>query len=159
MRKKGFALPAVLVLMSIVVALSLLSFSVALLSVTNKQVAKTKLDKNIILTTLCQKFLAGESVQNTDDFNVSVLTSEENTFVKALVLESARTSNLYFYAIYDFGNEKMIAYQTQNFYLSTKQHNDKDYFYLMDMIRYLLYYLGRQLYHQNNLVYKYIRYS
>ena len=135
-KKRGVALLSVIVMMSVVVCFSLLIYTLIISSNVANIYEKT-ISKKIILTNkIFDDFVDNGVIDN--EYEIAVKVFSENENLKAVVAknENSDDTNLYFLAVYDFENNKIIARQSDNFYITIKQYEGRNYYYLADVVRY-----------------------
>lgn len=137
-RKRGFALMSAVIIMTIVVAFSMLLFSFILQTKSYAKFSTTTLNNKIKFQKIYADFLDNEQIDEIYDDDVKIYTSDENSKIKALVVKSknAKTAQISFLAVYDFSQNQNLAKQNQNFYLTIKNFNGVNYYYLADIVRY-----------------------
>ena len=137
-KKRGVALPSVIVLMSIVVAFSLLLITMVAGSNISTQYQIAKLEKQIAVSKMQADFVDNGSLDGEYTQTFEIIGNDQNTDQKALVVKkkSGSDTDLYFLLIYDFAQNKVLAIQTENFAISTKQIGETTYYYLADIIKY-----------------------
>ena len=147
-KKKGAVIASVLVLMIIVIAISTLILTLTMGASISNKYETTKLKKQVLTNKIFDDFVDNQTIDENYseyDLTVQVYVNDENTNQKAVVAKktNAEKTILYFYCIYDFtlGQEKVLAKQSQDFYLTKKVVNENDneveYYYLADMIKYV----------------------
>ena len=135
-RKKGFAIPTVVVMMAIILAFSILLVSIVAGATLSTKYETAKLEKQISINKLRQDFVADGQIDETYDFDCEIVENQENANQKALVARKNGINQIYFLFIYDFSQSKVLANQTENFAITIKNVGGQDYYYLADVIKY-----------------------
>ena len=140
-KKKGAVLASVVVLMVIVIAISMLVFALTLGASISNKYENSKLAKEVTTNKLYADFVDNQIINDEyDEFlDIQIYVSDDNSNIKAVVAKNknAIAKNLYFYCIYDFSQNKVLAKQSQDFYLTKKIYNGVEYYYLADIVRYV----------------------
>lgn len=134
-KKKGIALPSAIVLCSLLLIVSLGITGVVIEVAVINRVNNYHVSNNLYYEEYAERFAKGENPETfpADKVNWRSVASEENTNIKALIAErNNRDGDLVFYTIYDFENNKYLAFQTSDFYFT---YND-GYIYLGGIIKY-----------------------
>ncbi len=143
-KKKGAVLLSVVVLMVIVIAVSSLIFALTMGTSISNRYEVSKLNKEVLTNKIYADFVDNQTIQggySEYDLDVKIYVNDENANQKAVVAKKTNTTKttLFFYCIYDFtlGQEKVLAKQSQDFYLTKKVYNEIEYYYLANLIRYV----------------------
>ncbi len=117
-RHDGFALPTAVALCSVLLIVSIGVSSVLVVSSSLSRVRTVQSDNEIIFRKSTNTWISasGDHTSIIDD-NFTWNTYDGESGLKALVAESANT--IRFYAVYDFTNSDLLAYQSSNFYITT----------------------------------------
>lgn len=137
-KKKGIAIPTVVVLMSVIVAFSLLLINLVVGAQISTKAQAMELEKQITISQMKLDFAQNGTLIGTYSQSFEIFENEQNQNQKALVVKKSNQSDfdLYFLFIYDFEQNKVLANQTANFAISEKQIGEKTYYYLADIIKY-----------------------
>ena len=140
-KKKGVAIVSAVIFMTIIVAVSGLLFTLmASLNLKNLQ-QKNKLQRYITMQQIQREFVANGEVTGEYQYDVEVFNNSNLTKqgVQAVVVKkdsSSSATDLIYYVVYDFDNQKILAEQTQNFYITIKDISGTDFYYLADLVKY-----------------------
>ena len=100
------------------------SFTVAFIVTDNytiNRIAEFDHDSELIFLTSHNEYIVNHNLANiTDDtYRYEDYDNPNNINIKALVAYHKINNQIVFYSIYDFEHEKVLAYQTSNFYITT----------------------------------------
>ena len=140
-REKGIAIVSALIFMTIIIAVSGLIFTLmASLNVKNI-VQKKKIEQQITFQQIKKDFKEDGKINGEYDYNIEIFnnTNASKSGVQAVVVKkysSASATDLLYYMIYDFDNQKILAEQTENFYITIKNVDDVNFYYLANIVKY-----------------------
>lgn len=140
-KRKGIAIPMVVVLMAVVVCFSMLIFTIVLNATLSNKYQSLVLQKQIVTAKIYNDFISDGTIDGQYELYFQVVENEENANQKALVVKESSTSsatNLYYLVIRDFSQNKTLANQTENFSITKKVVGGQEYYYLADLIKYCL---------------------
>lgn len=136
-KRKGAALPGAIILCTF---LLIVSFGVSYMvveTITLSQLSKIEDDNHLIFSKSYNEFVASDGLLPSDTtFNWATYYNDGEPTVKALVASSKANNEMKFYTIYDFTNNKTIAYQTDEFYITSEIVGNKTTYYLAGLIPY-----------------------
>ena len=131
-KKKGAALPTAIILCMFML---IVTFGVAYLVIDNFTVNRiSELDNNaeLIFLTSHNEYVKGIKANSSADISTIITDTtyvykeyKKNDDVRALVAKNL-AGEMKFYSVYDFDQDKLLAYQTSDFYIT----NDGVYDYL-----------------------------
>lgn len=135
-RKKGSTLLSAMVLMSIVICFTTLLIALITNSNLFGKYQNKNLNKSITFEKITQDFLQDQTIDENYDYLIEIVQKQDNVNQKALVVyrNNYKTiDNICYYMIYDFFENKIIAKQNSNFYIT----NINNEFYLAGIIKIL----------------------
>lgn len=136
-RRKGATILSVLVLMSVVICVSLLLFSFTINTKISLKKESLKLDKLALTSRIFNDFIDNGKIDDNYDLTTLVYISDENESQRAVVVKkSNKKLDIYYYCVYDFASNEVIAKQYGNIYTTKKEYNGKQFYYIADLIRY-----------------------
>lgn len=135
-KKKGVALLSVIVMMSIVVLFSLLIYSLIIGSSMANTYQKLQTNKLTLTNKIYEDFVDNGAIDGEYELETEVVDGDGQ--VKALIVKkkNADDLNLYFLAVYDFEDQRVIAKQNSNFQITKKDFEGKEFYYLADVVKY-----------------------
>ena len=145
-KRKGVVIASTLVFMTIVICFSSIIFLLIASTTIKNKIQDNKLEKYIktqkIRLDLIENYgsvTENTTVENDYNLNIEIIVNPNNTNQKAVVvkkLSAVAKTDLYYYCIYDFDENKMLAEQTDKFYITQKDDSGTQYYFLADLIRY-----------------------
>jgi hypothetical protein len=140
-KKKGVAILSALVLMTVVIIISGLLFAINTSSNLKNRKQKYNIEKYITTTKIFNDFIDNGQIDGEYTFDIEIIDNFHNAKegIQAIVVKkinATSTIDLYYYCIYDFDNKTVLAEQSGNFYLTTQNIDNVDYYFLADLIKY-----------------------
>ena len=137
-KKKGVAIVSAVVIMSLVVIFTTLLFSLIMGFSINSRQSDLHLREKSFINKVCLDFIDDGEVDEYDGYFFLVRTNEDNVNQKALVCSkysAIKHDNIFFYCIYDFGENKFLAVQRYNQFITEKEEAGQTVYYLADLIK------------------------
>lgn len=140
-KKKGVAILSAIILMTIVISISGLLFALITSSNLKNKIQKNRFEKYMITQKIFSDFVDNGIIDGEYNLNIELLDNSNDTKtgiqgVVAKLINSNFKTDLYYYCVYDFDNNKILAEQSDNFYITIKTIDNVNYYYLADLIRY-----------------------
>ena len=136
-KQKGAALPGAIILCTFLLVVSFAVSYLVIETVALAKVAKIEADQSLILSNGHNEFVSnGGNIPSDTTFNWQTYYDEGNPTVKGLVAYAKASQEMKFYSIYDFTNDKLLAYQTKEFYITSENVGNKTTFYLAGIVPY-----------------------
>ena len=139
-KRKGAALPSAVILSTFLLVVSFAVSYLVIQAVTLAKLSNMYADDTITFSTVHNKFVASDgddSALPTDTkFSWQTYDDGVNDRVIALVACSKADETMKFYSIYDFEHDKLLAYQTSEFYITSNRVDNKTTYYLAGLIPY-----------------------
>ena len=135
-KKKGSTILSAIFLLTIVVSFSMLLFALVASSSLLNKYQDNIVQKSIITSKIHRDFVQDSTIDDTYDYLIDVIENDSNTNQKAVVVYKTNVrsiNNIYYYCIYDFAENKVIAEQSDNFYIT----NISGDFYLANIVKIL----------------------
>ena len=140
-KKKGVAIVTALIFMTIIIAVTGLLFAL-MASLTSKNIIqKNKLKRFVTLQQIKNDFIDNGFIDAEYEYDVQIFNNSNATQsgVQAVVVKKDNVESsidLIYYVVYDFDNQKVVAEQTENFYLTIKNIDNVDFYYLANLVKY-----------------------
>ena len=134
-KKRGSIMVSSIICMLVVITLCLLLINLVNYTISLNKMFASNQKLNFEFQQLLVDFKDNSYIDSNYKYNYEILTSDENPNIKA-VIYFTNNNNLLFYAVYDFENLETLSCQTDNFYITKRIYNGKEYYYLADLIRY-----------------------
>lgn len=140
-RKRGVALVSAIIFMTIIVAVSSLLFTLMASLNFKNIVEKKKIERYATLQQIKKDFIDDGVVNNEYDYDVETFNNSNmaQSGVQAVVVKkdsNLPNTDLIYYVVYDFDNQKLLAEQTENFYITIKNTDGVDFYYLANLVKY-----------------------
>ncbi|HAJ78051.1 MAG TPA: hypothetical protein DCO89_03190 [Clostridiales bacterium] len=140
-KEKGIAIVSALIFMTIIIAVSGLLFTLMASLNAKNIVQKKKIEQQITFQQIKKDFKEDGKINGEYDYNIEIFnnTNASKSGVQAVVVKkysSASATDLLYYMIYDFDNQKILAEQTENFYITIKNVDDVNFYYLANIVKY-----------------------
>ena len=135
-KKKGSTILSAIFLLTIVVSFSMLLFALVASSSLLNKYQDNIVQKSIITSKIHKDFVQDSMIDDTYDYLIDVIENGSNTNQKAVVVYKTNVrsiNNIYYYCIYDSAENKVIAEQSDNFYIT----NISGDFYLANIVKIL----------------------
>ena len=140
-KKRGVAIASALIFMTIIIVVSGLLFTLMASLNTKNIFQKKKLERYLLLQQIKQDFADNGTINGEYEYNVEIFDNANppQNGVQAVVAKednSSSSTNIIYYVVYDFDNQKILAEQTENFYLTIKNIDGVDFYYLANLVKY-----------------------
>ncbi len=142
--KKGFALPMVITVMFLVLIISALMLTIVLNTNGISRYTKILFDRHTEATKIKQDFIKngqvdGEYTLNYNIFKNSAYVDEyigNTQDIKAIVIKNSNDTEIISVMVYNFDEDELISNQNSNFYITTKQIDNINYYFFADIVKY-----------------------
>lgn len=137
-KRKGAALPSAVALCTFLLVVSFAVSYLVVETITIAKLAQMENQNELVFSTAHNEFVVsgGNLPADTSIFHWEEYHDEGDDTIKALVGYVKADNEMKFYSIYDFTNNKLLAYQTTKFYITSEIVGNKTTYYLAGMIPY-----------------------
>ncbi len=138
-KRKGVAILSAMTAMSVVILLSALIFSLVISFSLSSRISEAHIHKSALLLSAKQDFIDNGEIDGEYDYHFLIVTSEDSISQKALVCSKSQTitlNNIYFYIIYDFDTHKLVAQQSEDIWIESRDIGGQTAHYLAGIVRF-----------------------
>lgn len=138
-KRKGVAILSAMITMSVVILLSTLIISLVISFSLMSRHSEAHIHKSALMLSAKQDFIDNGVMDDSYDYYFLIVTSEDNPSQKALICSKSShiaLSNIYFYIIYDFDSHKILAQQSEDIWVESREVGGQTAHYLAGIVRF-----------------------